>query len=153
MLGILSERDIESLLSTRIYGHLGYNHNGRSYVVPINYFYRDSVIYAHSGFGQKIALMRQNPDVCFQVEDIRTTFRWKSALVWGIFEEINDSDERQRVMQGLIHRIMPLTNSPDEHPSHGITENDADVDVSVPIIVYKIKIYEKSGRFEEHSAF
>ena len=153
MLGRLNEKEIEQLLSTRIFGHLGCSYSGRNYVVPVNYFYRDSVIYAHSGPGEKIEMMRNNPEVCFQVEDIRTIFRWKSVIAWGTFEEITDEDERQRVMQGLIHRIMPLTSNPDEHPWHGIAENETDIGGKVPTIVYKIKVHEKSGRFEEHSAF
>jgi uncharacterized protein len=118
--------------------------------VPVNYVYKDGVIYAHSAGGKKISMMRKNPNVCFEVDEIENIFRWKSVIAWGIFEEITDIDEQQRVMQGIIHRIMPLAEGPANHPSHGITADESDIDSKVELIVYKITIRKKSGRFEHN---
>jgi hypothetical protein len=51
-------------------------------------------------------------------------------------------------MQGLIHRIMPLADNPTDHPSHGITDDENDIGTNVELIVYKIKLSKKTGRFE-----
>ncbi len=51
-------------------------------------------------------------------------------------------------MQSLIHRIMPLANNPGDHPSHGITEKDSDIGDKLELIVYKIKLHQITGRFE-----
>ena len=48
-------------------------------------------------------------------------------------------------MQGIIHKIMPLTDKPSEEPSHGI--NPAE---HVNIIVYKIELTANSGKYESH---
>ncbi|GAB2977566.1 hypothetical protein GCM10027049_10930 [Mucilaginibacter puniceus] len=75
-------------------------------------------------------------------------FRWQSVIINGTYEEITDIEEKQQAMQGIIHRVMPLVSSPSGHPSHGITEKESDVGTSVKLIVYRIRIDEKSGRFE-----
>jgi nitroimidazol reductase NimA-like FMN-containing flavoprotein (pyridoxamine 5'-phosphate oxidase superfamily) len=70
------------------------------------------------------------------------------VIAWGRFEEITDMDEKQQAMQAIIHRIMPLAQNAPDHPSHGITENESDVGSKVELIVYKITLAEKTGRFE-----
>jgi len=144
MIGELNKKEIIDLMEQQVIGRLGCHAENETYIVPINYVYRDNAIYAHSGDGKKITMMRQNPKVCFQVDDIIDTFRWKSVLVWGEFEELSGTD-RQQAMQSLIHRIMPLTNRPSEAPSHAIDQNKLD-----QLIVYRIRINEGSGRFESH---
>ena len=148
MLGILNEKQIEELLKRQVTGRLGCHVNGDTYIIPINYNYKNGIIYGHSGTGKKIDMMRQNPNVCFEVDDIQSIFHWHSVIAWGTFEEIKDSDEKQQAMQGLIHRIMPLVESPGGHPSHGITAKEKDVDTLIETIVYKIKITKATGRFE-----
>jgi hypothetical protein len=148
MLGKLSEKQIEDLLTKQVTGRLGCHANGITYVVPLNYVYRHPNIFAHSAKGKKIEMMRKNSKVCFQVDEIQSTFRWQSVIAWGRFEEITDIDEKEQVMQGIIHRMMPLVDNPAGHPSHGITEKESDIDTKVELIVYKIILNKKTGRFE-----
>jgi len=148
MLGKLSEKQIEELLTKQVTGRLGCYANGITYIVPVNYVYHDPNIYAHSAAGKKIAMMRKNPKVCFQVDAIHSIFNWQSVIAWGRFEEITDIDEKQQVMQGLIHRIMPLVENPTGHPSHGITEKESDIGTKIETIVFKIILMKKTGRFE-----
>ena len=152
MLGILNEKQIEELLKRQVIGRLGCHVKGDTYIVPINYNYKNGIIYAHSGPGKKIDMMRKNPNVCFEVDEIEGVFRWQSVIAWGTYEEISDPDEKQQAMQGLIHRIMPLVEYPTEHPSHGITEKEADMDTLIENIVYKIGITKVTGRFEHDGA-
>lgn len=148
MLGTLSEQQIEELLKRQLIGRLGCSANGITYIVPINYVYRDNTIFAHSAEGKKIDMMRKNPSVCFQVDNIQTVFKWQSVVAWGRFEEITDLDEKQQAMQGLIHRIMPLIDTPAGHPSHGITAKESDIGTKIDLIVYKIVLSKITGRFE-----
>ncbi|WP_353139876.1 pyridoxamine 5'-phosphate oxidase family protein, partial [Pseudopedobacter sp.] len=120
MLGELNKREIIDLLESQFIGRLGCHLNGETYIVPINYVYQNNAIYAHSGEGKKIEMLRANPQVCFQVDEINTMFRWKSVILWGTFEEL-EGRERQQVMQGLILRIMPNTSDPARNPSHAIS--------------------------------
>lgn len=150
MLGKLNENQIEDLLTKQVTGRLGCHANGITYIVPINYFYRNPYIFAHSAGGQKIDMMRKNPKVCFQVDEIESVFRWKSVIAWGKFEEITGFDEKQQAMQGLIHRMMPLADKPTDHPHHGITEKEAEIDTKIEVIVFKITLSKKTGRFENN---
>jgi len=147
MLGILNEQEIMALLSRQITGYLACNLKDESYLVPVNYVYKDNTIYAHSGPGKKIDIMRQNPKVCFAVTELESIFRWKSAICQGIFEEIVDPDEKQQAMQLLTHHIMPFVQNPEGHTSHGIG-SEKEIGSTIEPILYKIAIREKSGRFE-----
>ncbi len=150
MLGKLEQPEIEALLSRQVTGRLGCYARGTTYIVPINYVYKNGVIYAHSGPGKKIEMMRKNPKVCFEVDDIKNIFSWKSVIAWGTFEEITDIAEQEQTMQALIHRVMPLVEHATDHPSHGITANEYDIGDKIDLIVYKIRIDKVTGRFEHH---
>ncbi|MFD2872936.1 pyridoxamine 5'-phosphate oxidase family protein [Mucilaginibacter ximonensis] len=149
MLGKLSEMEIDRLLKEQVVGRIACQSNGEIYLVPINYVYRDGYVYGHSAEGKKIRMMRENPHVCFEVDEINSIFQWKSVIANGKYEEITDFDEKQQAMQGIIHRIMPLVTSAEGHPSHGITEKDSDVGTLVELVVYRIKLEEITGRFEQ----
>lgn len=148
MLGELTEQEIYALLKEQVTGRLGCHADGMTYVVPVNYTYDGHCIYAHSANGLKVGMMRKNPEVCFQVDAIVSVFKWKSVILWGQFEEIEEVDEQQRIMQGIIHRIMPLSDKASHHPSHGITDNESDVGTQIDLVVYRIVISKKTGRFE-----
>ncbi|PWS32538.1 pyridoxamine 5'-phosphate oxidase family protein [Pedobacter paludis] len=144
MLGDLNKGELIEFLEKQVIGRLGCHANGETYVVPINYVYKDNAIYGHSGNGKKIDMMRINPKVCFEVDEIIDTFRWTSAILNGNFIELF-GEERQQAMQGIIHRIMPLTDRPSEEPSHGINPEKHN-----QIIVYKIVLTSVSGKYESH---
>ncbi len=148
MLGELNEKQIEDLLSQQVTGRLACYANEQLYIVPINYVYKGAHIYGHSALGKKIEMMRKNPNVCFEVDIIESIFNWQSVIAWGRFEEITEEEEEEQVMQHIIHRIMPLSQNPLDHPSHGITENEEDVGSKVELVVYKIAITKRTGRFE-----
>lgn len=144
MLGDLNKREIIDLLEHQLIGRLGCHADGETYVVPVNYVYRNNAIYAHTGNGKKLDMMRSNPKVCFQVDEIQDIFQWKSVIVWGTFQELTGED-RQQAMQGIIQRIMPLADNGSQRPSHAIPEEQQN-----NIIVFKIQIIEGTGRFESH---
>lgn len=144
MLGDLNKKEIIDLLERQVVGRLGCHANNETYIVPLNFVYQNNAIYAHSGAGKKVDMMRINSKVCFQVDEIHDAFRWKSAIVWGTFEELQD-EERQQALQGIIIRIMQLRDKPTLEPSHAIPAEFQD-----NLIVYKINITEATGRFETH---
>src|ERR1700712_5959754 len=119
MLGELNERQIETLLKELPVGRIGCHADGITYIVPVNYVYDGANIYAHSAKGMKIDMMRKNPEVCFQVDAITDLQNWESVICWGKFEEITDMLEREKAMQKIINKTMPLMCGEDAHPSHG----------------------------------
>src|SRR5215204_6527882 len=96
---VLASEGIEELLRTAIVGRIaccghGAVGNGRPYLVPLAYGYDGKAIYAHSGPGRKLDLMRAEPRVTFEVDEARAADRWHSVIAEGTFEEIDDPHER-----------------------------------------------------------
>jgi len=149
MLGELNENQIEDLLKQQVTGRIGCHADGTTYIVPINYVYKDGYIYGHSAEGRKIEMLRKNPEVCFQVDNIESINKWKSVIIWGKYQEITDGREMQMAMQEIIRHIMPQMTGENAHPSHGITEDESDIGTSIDLVLYKIRADKKTGRFEE----
>ncbi|MFD1256633.1 pyridoxamine 5'-phosphate oxidase family protein [Mucilaginibacter terrae] len=149
MLGELTESQINNLLETQLTGRLGCHSDGVTYIVPLNYYYDGTNIVAQSGRGMKISMMQKNPEVCFEVDEIKSIINWQSVILWGTFEEIIELGEKEKALQQLIDRVVPFL-SQGQHPSHGITANDSDIGTEVELVIYKIIITKKTGRFEQH---
>lgn len=148
MLGELSLPEIDILLKQQVTGRIACVENGVPYIVPVNYFYDGKSVLSHSAPGKKIDIMRNNPAVCFQVDDIQNIFHWQSVVAWGRFEEITEMGEKEQAMQAIIHRIMPFSINPHDHPSHGIAESEYDIGTKIDLVLYRIVLIKKTGRFE-----
>jgi nitroimidazol reductase NimA-like FMN-containing flavoprotein (pyridoxamine 5'-phosphate oxidase superfamily) len=134
VISVLPEDEIEELLRTAIVGriaccaHGAEGGDGRPYVVPLAYGYDGEAIYAHSGPGRKIRLMRAQPLITVEVDYADASDRWRSVIAEGVYEEISDGDDRQRALE-IIY--------PDSIP-----------DLGPETIVFRIRLTAKSGRFE-----
>lgn len=148
MLGELSAAQIEQLLRRQVTGRIACTDRETPYIVPVNYVYDGKRIIGHSTAGKKIEMMRKNPKVCFQVDEIKNIFNWQSVIAWGRFEEITDMEEKERAMQALTHRIMPLAENPADHASHGLSDNENDIGTKLELILYQVVLISKTGRFE-----
>jgi len=149
MLGELNKEQIESLLKELPIGRIGCHADGITYIIPINYVYDGINLYAHSAKGMKIDMMRKNPEVCFQTDAIDSLSNWESVIAWGRFEEITDLLEKQLAMQKILNKMMPLMHGETAQPSHGFTSEASDVSNEVELILYKIILTKKTGRFEK----
>jgi len=69
-------------------GRLGCCLNNQPYVVPIFFAYEPGYVYAFSTLGQKIKWMRENPEVCLEVDEIATDLQWASVIVNGRYREL-----------------------------------------------------------------
>lgn len=149
MLGELNPEMVEQLLKRQLLGRIGCHADGMTYVVPVHYAYDAPYIYANSAVGVKINIMRKNPQVCFEVDDIQNFFNWQSVICQGTFQEITDIHESEQAVQKIIDRIEPyLLKSDEAHPAHGITENAYDIGTTKELVVYKIKLNSITSRFE-----
>jgi len=149
MLGELNATEIEKLLKELPIGRIGCHADGITYIVPINYVYDGVNLYAHSAKGMKIDMMRKNPEVCFQADAITNLQNWESVVCWGRFEEITDMLEREHTMQKIINRVMPLMQGESAQPSHGFTGDASDIGFEMELILYKIVLTKKTGKFEK----
>jgi uncharacterized protein len=149
MLGILNTRQIDQVLRSEVVGHLGCFHEGRSYVVPVTYVYDGECIYGHSANGMKLRMMRANPQICFQVDRIENLTTWVSVIVWGEFEELA-SDAQKEAMRLFLDRMEPLQVSETALSPHRAPAEVPALDLQgQPMMFYRIKIAERSGRYEK----
>lgn len=144
----LNKTEIEELISGNFVGRLGCHADGKTYIVPISYAYDGDYIYARTFEGMKISMMRKNPNVCFQVDHSEDMADWKSAIVWGTFEELTDEEDRNKGLEILISRILPNISSETVRlsPEWPFPTDDY---THIEGIVFRIKISEKTGRSEE----
>jgi nitroimidazol reductase NimA-like FMN-containing flavoprotein (pyridoxamine 5'-phosphate oxidase superfamily) len=149
MLGELNEKQIDSLLNQQPVGRIGCHADGVTYIVPVNYVYDGMNLYAHSAHGMKIDMMRKNPDVCFQADAITDLQNWASVICWGKFEEIIDMTEREHAMQKIINKVMPLMQGETAQPSHGFIAEADEVGFEMELILYKIVLSKKTGKYEK----
>jgi len=121
MLGTLTPTEIEAVLHRGIVGRIGCHADGRTYIVPITYAYDSGSIYAHSAEGLKLHMMRANPNVCFEIDQMDDLANWKSVIAWGRFEELHGSDA-DHAMALLLARLLPLSvSSETSHPPKSLT--------------------------------
>jgi len=149
MLRELNDTQIEALLKDQVTGRIGCHSDGVTYIVPVNYLYDGTHIYCHSAKGMKIEMMRKNPEICFEVDIIKDITNWQSVIAWGKFEEITEMNEKQAVLQKLINRISPYIIDDSVTPEHGFADEESDIGATVEIIVFKIMVSKKNGRFED----
>jgi nitroimidazol reductase NimA-like FMN-containing flavoprotein (pyridoxamine 5'-phosphate oxidase superfamily) len=110
----------------------------------VNYIYDNGAIYGHATWSQKVQLLRENPQVCFQVEDAERLTPWKSVIAWGHFEELR-GDDAARAMRLLIYRL--AQESHDEH-------SDLEIDLEALLdttVMYRIRITKIKGCSEPSS--
>ena len=74
----LSQEEVEELLGLSAVGRIGCHAEGATYVVPIIYAYEDGSAYVASVEGRKTRMMRQNPEVCFEVDERSEGGGWRA---------------------------------------------------------------------------
>jgi nitroimidazol reductase NimA-like FMN-containing flavoprotein (pyridoxamine 5'-phosphate oxidase superfamily) len=153
MIGKLTFEEIESLLRQQFVGHLGCQDKNIVYVVPVSYAYDGGYIYCHSFEGQKVAMMRNNPKVCFQVDEMKDMANWKSVITWGNFEEIDGEMERRKALHILSARRLPISSSITTHlgETWPFTDEGANVLKGIDGLFFRILLKEKTGEYESSS--
>ncbi|HLK15460.1 MAG TPA: pyridoxamine 5'-phosphate oxidase family protein [Fimbriimonadaceae bacterium] len=148
MVKTLSEPEIEALLMSATHAHLGCCADGKPYVVPVSFAFDGKRILGYTNEGKKIQMMRSNPEVCLQVEEITDLTNWKSAIVWGRFEELKDSQAAIAVGY-LIDRYGPIFEEQPSTERRGREVTPPSVREEVELrVVYCIHVREMTGRAE-----
>jgi len=147
MFGTLDHNQIEQLLHHQLIGRIGCHDNDQTYVVPISYAYDGVYIYGHTEIGKKVHMMRHNPKVCFQVDEMENMANWKSVIAWGEYEELTDTTKRNQAIEKLLDRILPHISSKTVQLSPHWPFAPTDLS-NIKGIVFRIRIHERTGRFE-----
>jgi uncharacterized protein len=137
MLGELTADEIDHLLRRQQLGRVGVAGEGRVFIFPIAYGYDGAFIYGHSQLGLKVRLMREHPEVCFEVEDVVSPAHWQSVMVHGTYEELWEEASRDAALAQIAAQgeVAPLSLAPYTGPVE-------------TLIVYRIRMTETTGRLE-----
>ena len=142
MFGELTPSEIDQLLIEQVIARLGCHDGGTTYVVPITYAFHDGAIIGHSSDGRKLRMMRANPNVCIEVDQMSDLGNWRSVIAWGRFEELA-GEAALAARHALVHRLQPLIAIGSSPPSHGMERRDVG-----DAVVYRINLTSRTGRFE-----
>jgi uncharacterized protein len=151
MLGQLNPQEIEEMLKNNKIGRIGCNDGEKTYVVPVSYVYENSALFCHSKDGMKIEMMRRNPAVCFEIDEIIDDNHWRCVIAWGVYDELTDDEEVEHARSFFSeYQLEKKTDEsalpPDtqEERFHAIKQDYA------PAIYYRINLTQATGRFEQY---
>ena len=148
MLGDLNKDRIENILASQVLGRLGCTDGKQPYIFPLTYAYDGEYIYGQTNEGTKLTILRQNQNVCFEVEVVTDLRNWESVIVYGTFEELSDKTA-SAARDMLLNQVFPLmttgTIHPHEHEANTIIEESN----RVKVVMYRIRIERTSGKFEK----
>ncbi len=102
----MSLREIDQFLTCARVGRLGVILDGRPYIVPVGYAYADGELSFHTcSDGLKMQALRQNPVVCFEVDEcLSDGSMYKSIILYGKTRILNDPTEMIPYLQLLINK-------------------------------------------------
>jgi len=98
---IMSQADCRTLIRDERLGRLACCKDDRPLVVPIYYVCSGNLIYCFSMPGQKLDVMRANPNVCLEIENIERINRWKCVIIQGVFREFSTPEDKDAAWEIL----------------------------------------------------
>lgn len=107
--------EIEKIIKESQVCNVSMNNNGEPYVIPMNFGYKDGIIYFHSApNGKKIDLLKNDPSVCVSFyigadlnvrhENVACSYsmKFKSVLAHGKIEFVEDIDKKKQMMNIIM---------------------------------------------------
>ena len=138
----LTQAEIAELLGAQVVGRIGCHADGLTYVVPIIYALEGDCIYAVSIEGQKVRMMRESPNVCFEVDEYDGRGSWRSVIVQGSYEELEGED--------VARALSLLTERFAARRGDGPRDRSIEAD-GRPTVAFRIRIREATGRAVDRS--
>jgi uncharacterized protein len=136
----MSSKEIYELLRKIGYGHLGFIHEGKPYVMPMHYYLEGEEIYLFTTEGMKTHDIDASPEICLQIEEIiNDPLHWRSVIVAGQAKRLTEKLDIERVRK-LIKEVNP-TLSPALNRTWIDSWGRAEV-----VAIYRVYPSEMSGR-------
>lgn len=102
----LTRQECLDLLARAHLGRLACASENQPYIVPFFFAFDEHYLYSFSTVGQKIEWMRNNPNVCVEVDQVVSPQQWESVLVFGEYEEMPDVPEWRNVREYARKRLL-----------------------------------------------
>ena len=139
----MTTEECRDLLARKGFGRLACSFDRQPYIVPIYFAVEDNdYLYGFATLGRKIEWMRANPLVCVETDEVVDHLRWKSVIVFGLYQELPDESrwrrERQRAHDLLEKRPMWW------QPAYDSSEHGGRPHSLKPVF-YRIRIDEMTG--------
>jgi nitroimidazol reductase NimA-like FMN-containing flavoprotein (pyridoxamine 5'-phosphate oxidase superfamily) len=131
--------EMQALLLSVGFGHLGCTRDGHPYVVPMHYAYDGQDLYFFTTEGTKTEFIAANHEVCFQVEEIVDSTRWRSVMFIGEAHKISKPEEAEHAMQLITENnptLTPAINKTDIGAWHRLNK----------IAIYRVRASALYGR-------
>lgn len=148
MLGELDSQKMKLMLSSQSLGRLACCMNKKPYIIPVTYAFDGDYIYGQSNEGMKLDMMRKNPNVCFEVDQMLNMRNWQSVVVYGKFEELS-GEAAEAARELLFGHVYTLATSSTVHLHEHSANSSIDDSTRVKHVMYRIKIESMTGRFEQ----
>lgn len=150
VIGELTPGEIEDLLRRQLVGRIGCCADGVVYVVPVNYVYYDHSVYGQTAEGMKTRMMRRQPSVCFEVDEIEGIGIWRSVIAWGTYEELS-GDAATEAVDRLVAPFRRIVATEQTGGRYALTTRSirAAYTAGREEVVYRIRLERTTGRFEQ----
>jgi uncharacterized protein len=135
----MNSGQIKEVLNRVNYGHLGMSRGTHPYVVPVHFAHDEPYIYIYTTEGKKTEIIRDNPEICLQVEDVKSEKDWQSVIINGEAVQITEPEERERALKFILDVNPTLT------PAVSIRWMDSWVRENIEV-VYRILPRMMTGR-------
>jgi nitroimidazol reductase NimA-like FMN-containing flavoprotein (pyridoxamine 5'-phosphate oxidase superfamily) len=134
----LERGEIEKMISRNNVGRIAFTFHDRVDIQPIHYVYERGWLYGRTSEGDKIATLRHNQWVAFEIDEIESTFEWRSVVIHGSFWRIQPlgsprAEEVWAKAAELVSKIVPGS----------LTEQDP---VAFRQILFRIAVSDVRGR-------
>lgn len=117
----LTDKETDSLLLNCMTGTLAtVNSDGTPYNVPVHYVFQGNAIYIHGlPAGQKISNLKANPNICFNVYEMRgllmdkdgkpcdTNTAYASIVIQGKAQIVDNLNEKKAALSAVILKYTP----------------------------------------------
>jgi hypothetical protein len=105
---------MESIIAESKFCRMALCDNGKPYIVPLCFGYKDRTVYFHSAKeGHKIEVMRQGSDVCLEFESgaqvvenpvaCKWKLRYRSVIAYGKVSFIDNRDEIRMALDVIMN--------------------------------------------------
>jgi nitroimidazol reductase NimA-like FMN-containing flavoprotein (pyridoxamine 5'-phosphate oxidase superfamily) len=132
---VMTREEIDGFLDQQALGRMGCHHAGTTYIVPLIYARDGDALYIFATEGQKTRFARENPSVCFELDEHEPATRaWRSVIVQGRYEELDEAGAAA-AREAFSRRFGARTRGGSEEKASG-----------PPGVTFRIRIEDVTGR-------